>query len=219
MKFHNTRLISIKGVIITSSLLFTFALSVFLFIRHTQNPLDIAIERQVQSSQNYRLRWERKGVLSASDMARLAKISAYIQQRQEMSDADLDFWVALLHRGPLKDTPSNWGLFYASVFGLADGRKHLSPSQQQKMYDAVLPYVSDAVYTKAMDLSYKVDSGDPTSPQSLRTGHEKSAIILLAQTHDPRALGKLDAIAHDDIHPELRQTASDYHDKLAAVLR
>lgn len=220
MNRPSIRSVGVKGLIATASLLLILSLSIFLLARHTRSPLDVSIEQQVQKSQGYRQQYEQKGVLSALDYARLAKISGYIDQRQIISDDDLDFWIALLHRGPLKDTPSNWSSFYTIVLGLGAGRKQLTPSQQQKMYDAALPFVSDAAYTKVIDPSAtQMDPADPLSQQSLRTGEEKIALMLLAQTRDPRALGVLDNIAQNSPHPELRQTARDYHDKLAAVLR
>ena len=153
MNSPRTRSVSIKGMVVAALLLSVMLLSVFLFLRHIQNPLDADIKRRVQRSQGYLQKWEQKGILSASDQARLFKISTYIAKRQEISDDDLDFWIALLHRGPLKDTPSNRIGFYTDVLSDGSGRKHLTPSQQQKMYDAVLPYVSDAAYAKAMDPS------------------------------------------------------------------
>ena len=220
MNSPNIRSVGVKGIVVAALLLSFVVLSVFLFVRHTQNPLDIAIDHQVQRSQSYRQKWEQKGVVSALDHARLIKISTYIEQRQEMSDDDLEFWTTLLQKGPLRDTPSNRFLFYSDVLGDAAGRKHLSLSGQKKMYDAVLPFVHDAAYVTAMDPSdTRTDPSDPSTQKNLRIGSETIAVQLLAQTRDPRALGILEGIAQNSPSPALRETAHEYHDKLAMALR
>ncbi len=170
------------------------------------------------SRQSYFQETEQKGILRASDYARLAQVSDAIQRQHVMSDADLDFWIALLQQGPLKDTPSNRMGFYSIVMGCGVGRKHLTPAQQGKMYDAVLPYVSDTAYAKAIDpTDTHTDPADPLSQQSLRTGAEDIAVILLMETNDPRALSELKSISENSPAPRLRREAGQCHDVLAAA--
>ncbi|MDQ2798197.1 MAG: hypothetical protein M3Y13_00960, partial [Armatimonadota bacterium] len=121
-------------------------------------------------------------------------------------------------QGPLKDTPSNRMGFYSIVMGCGVGRKHLTPSQQGKMYDAVLPYVSDTAYAKAIGpTDTHTDPADPLSQQSLRTGAEDIAVILLMETNDPRALSELKRISENSPSPRLRREAGQCHDVLAAA--
>ena len=214
------RSISAKSLAAGAVLLLAAALSIFLLLHHSQSPLDAKVESKVQSTQGYREQWEKKGVLTASDHARLIKISTYIQQRQEMSDDDLDFWIALLKKGPPIDTPSNHSLFYSVMMGDAMGRKHLSQAAQKKMYDAVLPFVSDAAYANAIDPSdTRIDPSDPSTQENLRIGSENLAVILLAQTRDPRALPVLQDLAQNSRSAKIRATAQEYYAKLAAVVR
>lgn len=192
--------------------------SIFLTVRHNQKPLNSLVEHREQHSQKYRERLEQQGILAAADHARLIKISTYIERNQQLPDNDLNFWISLLQKGPLKDNPSNRGLFYTIVMGGALGRKQLSTSSQEKMYDAVLPFVSDAAYITAMDpANTRTDPSDPTTQVNLRTGSEEIAVMLLAQTRDPRALPVLRNLAQSSQYPSLRATAQEYYTKLAAV--
>ena len=189
-------------------------IAVLLFVRHQANDMSAhAFSRQTNFM-------EQDGILNVSDYTRLTQIQETIQHQQRISD-DLDFWIATLHKGPLKDLPAKRMLFYSTVMGCAGGHKNLSPQQQRKMYDAVLPFVSDAAYTDAMDTrgSVGIDPADPTSPQSLRTGQEKMAVRLLAQTRDPRAIGVLNTLAQTSPAPSLRQAAQECSEKLAARLK
>jgi hypothetical protein len=156
---------------------------------------------------------QQEGALNIADHTRLIGIQTAIWQNHQISDADLDFWVNLLHRGPLKNDPMAWTGFHTLVLEDALGLKQLSSSQQAKMYDAVLPYVSDAAYTKDADPS------DPQMTEKLRTGNEQNAIALLAQTHDPRALEVLAHIAQSSPYPKVRRQAQESHEKLAALLQ
>lgn len=88
------------------------------------------------------------------------------------------------------------------------------------MYDAVLPFVSDAAYAKSMDASdTRSDPTDPSTQKNLRIGTERIAVQLLAQTRDARALPVLKSLAQSSPSLDLRETAHEYHDKLAAALR
>ena len=219
MNYSKPYSINVKFVAVLIALFSIIVLSVFLFTRHSQSSLDSVVERREKRSQKYQEKWEQKGILSIPDHARLIKISAYIERSQQMSDDDLDFWISLLQRGPLKDTPSNRGLFYTTVMEDALGRKQLSPSGQKKMYDAVLPFVSDATYMSAMDPNDpRTDPSDPTTQVNLRTGTEGIAVMLLAQTRDPRALTVLQNLARNSQYLKLRETAQEYYTKLAAVV-
>ncbi len=219
MNTQNTRSINIKIVAITVLGLTLALLTIHLLIDRTQDPLNVIIKRQAQQSLGYRQEWQQKGILSANDYARLDKISIYIQRRQTISDDDLNFWIALLQQGPLIKTPANWSLFYTDVLGLGVGRKHLSLAEQKKMYDAVLPFLSNAGYTKSMDPDDNAGTSSYlTTQKDLVIGNEEIAALLLAQTLDPRALGVLRNTAHNSPSPSLRQTAQEYYDKLAMVL-
>ena len=166
---------------------------------------------QVKQSTGFLNHTQQEGVLNMADHTHLIQIQTVLWQTHQMSDADLDFWVSLLQRGPLKNDPTAWAGFHTLVLEDALGHKQLSSSQQTKMYDAVLPYVSDAAYTK------DVDPSDPQMTQKLRIGNEQNAVALLAQTRDPRALGVLAHVAQSSPYPDVRQKAKDLHEKLAAL--
>lgn len=148
---------------------------------------------------------QRRGALAMDDHARLIQMQTTIYKAHRISDADLDFWVSLLHAGPLQDTPGAWSLFHTLVLGDAVGTKRLTPPQQRKMYDAVLPYTADAAYARDRDPSH------PEMSDRLRTGSKDIAIRLLAQTRDPRAAGTLERIARCETSDRLRREANGLH--------
>lgn len=216
----NTRSNKVQHAAITAACALAVALlAAFLNSRLAHNPWEPSTSHLLPSRQSYFQETERKGIPSAVDYTRLAQVSDSIQHKQQISETDLDSWIAVLQKGPLKDTPSNRMGFDSIVLGLGIGRKRLTPSEQEKMYDAVLPFVSDAAYAKAIDPTDKTDPADPTSQQNLRTGEEEIAVMLLAETRDPRALGVLNDLAHNSPYPHLRRTALKEHDKLAAALK
>ena len=220
MKDANTGSDRVKHIAIaTAALLTVVLLGAFLYSRLAHDPREPGASRQGVSLQDYFQETERKGILSANDYARLGQVSAAIENQHQITDADLDSWVAVLQKGPLKDTPSNRMGFNSIVLGLGVGRKHLTPPQQEKMYNAVLPFVSDAAYAKAIDPSdTRADPSDPTTQKNLMIGEEEIAVMLLAETRDPRALSVLKDLAQNSPYPHLRRTALKEHDKLAAAL-
>ncbi len=202
-----------------ATLLAIVLLAAFLYSRLAHNLWEPGTSNPPPSRQSYFQETERKGILSTIDYARLAQVSDTIQHQHQMTDADLDSWIAVLQKGPLKDTPSNRMGFDSIVLGLGIGRKNLTPSQQEKMYNAVLPFVSDAAYAKALDPSdTRSDPSDPTTQKNLMIGSEETAAMLLAETRDPRALGVLKDLAQHSPYPHLQKTALREHDKLATAL-
>ena len=202
-----------------AALLMVALLGAFIYGRAVRLPWQAGLSRPLPSRQSYLQETERKGVLSAADYARLAQVSDGIQHRHQMTDDDLDAWTAVLQRGPLKDTPANRMSFDTIVLGLGIGRKRLTPPQQAKMYEALLPFVSDSAYANTMDPSdTRTDPSDPATQQNLRTGSEETAVMLLAETRDPRALGVLKGLSQSSPSPRLRRAALKEHDILAAAL-
>ena len=179
--------------------------------RQPQASANTLVGAMAKGHLNFREAAQQVGILSIEDFTRLDKIHTTLVQNHTMSDADLDFWVALLNRGPLKNTPSNWSFFHGQVLGHAFGNKHLTPSQQKKMFDAVLPYVSDAAY--ARDIDPKDTDPAYVEISQVNTVDKKFiAVKLLEQTGDPRTVRTLEHVAQSDPSPRIRRTALRFHE-------
>lgn len=123
---------------------------------------------------------DKKGVLDTSDATKLNSISVQLASKHVLTDADLDFWINLLKHGPPKDDVMNRYQFYAIVMGDLDNKMNLTPSQRDKLYAAILPYVYTTTYQ-----SWKSQANPQTAAQ-LMAGTQLLAMQILAHTKDAR---------------------------------
>ena len=86
---------------------------------------------------------ERMGTMTANDNARLNSIHERAANSGTISDQDFNWVIALLQSKPIKDTEYNRTVKPSSVMMYMGGLKNLSPTQQQKLYNALHPYLTE----------------------------------------------------------------------------
>jgi hypothetical protein len=126
-----------------------------------------------------------QGVMTVQSYQRLAAIQTTIYRTGKITPADLQWALTLLHSKPVLDGEDNELTLHRTVFLYLSGLKPLPQPEENELFTAVLPYVSD------------------TNPYV-----RKMAVATLAETGDLRALPYLQKMQRDP-DPQVQQYADE----------
>ena len=139
---------------------------------------------------------QQQGVIAQQDYLRLASIQNGINQAQKVSDKDVSFLVQQLHSLPVKTSSPQKLQAENLVLGHTVGSKpkKLTPGQQRRLFDAVVPY------TNSPDQWVQV-----------------SASLALASTRDLRAVPVLTRMEQSSPYPVVRLDAREWLKRLRDI--
>lgn len=115
------------------------ALGTFVFVRMRATREHLIAQESVQHLGEER---EEAGEMTKADQIRLSSIPNSSAESGAISDQDLDWAINLLQKKPIKDTEANRNVKAGSVMLNLSNLKNLSAPQQQKLYQALYPYLT-----------------------------------------------------------------------------
>lgn len=169
-----------------------------LFFVHYQNSHNLSTSQvkkqshqQIAEKQNDQ-QIEEAGIMTVADHNRLTSIHDNVEKTGSISNDDFNWVITLLQSKPLKDTDFSRAMKPSSVMLYMGHLEKLSPAQKQKLYNALLPYLSNGsspLKQMAMRIlgDAKVSSAKPVLTQLL---HDNSAGV---REGAKRALQKIDS--------------------------
>jgi len=112
----------------------------FFFVKYKTSHRQVTHQQIVQELGDAR---EKSGEMTKNDYVKLASVQAGIALSRTISDRDLDWVINLLYAKSIQDTEANRSVKASSVMLNLTGLRTLSAPQQQKLYQALLPYLTE----------------------------------------------------------------------------
>lgn len=131
-------------------------------------PLYRSLHRSPLNHPLYRQR-EEAGILTAKDHFRLNNIQLGIEKNRTVSDEDLDWAIRLMHSEPMRNSEKARYELPRVVMAYLGGPKRLSTSQRDKLFQAVLPYLSSPnKWLRMAGITSMININDPRAISHLR---------------------------------------------------
>lgn len=141
-----------------------------------------------------------KGVMRESDYNRLYAIGAHIQAAHTVTDAELDFALNLLRRGPLRNEGGNTAELRIRALSSIGGKRKLTTAQKERLVAAVLPLTQDPPRE-----FQGVENGIPSSEISA----QRTAMSLLSTVYHPAVVVQFEELAKNSAIDLVRTDAAN----------
>lgn len=140
-------------------------------------------------------------LFAPADRTRLGRIGTALQKSKPVADADLDWAISLLQRGPAVNSPPSNGSFAIMTMSQLCNHKSMTPAQMHRLAKAVLPFADDPLPAERAPVN---------GLQAADVSVQHAAVLTLGSLNDEAADAKLEQLAQSSPTPKIRRTAGAF---------
>ncbi len=138
-----------------------------------------------------------------ADHTRLMKIGTALQNKKPITDADLNWAIGLLQRGPVIDSSFTRTSFALRTMSQLINHRSMTPAQSHTLTLAVLSYADDPPPKEREPI--EVETGQKIDAPAVSA--QLTALTVLASLDDDAARAKLETLAKTSATLSVRQSA------------